>query len=98
MTEHTLSRRKLLEVAGLGPAPAFGPRALSAAPAALTPAAPARSAATPGRDQTGRLIMGEDAGTTAMPDPYPLGQMPGWAVAARGTLFNAVCRGGKLED
>jgi Chlorophyllase len=97
-SEHTLSRRRLLEIAGLGTAAAFGACALSATPAALPLTTPTLSPAALGRYQTKKLILGEDVGTTAMPNPFTLAQMPQWALGLDGTLFNAVCRDGKLVE
>jgi Chlorophyllase len=95
-SEHTLSRRRLLEVAGLGTAAALGACALSATPAALSLAPPKTSPATLGPYQTGKLILGEDAGTTAMPNLYTLRQMPQWALAHIGIDFDMICQSGKL--
>jgi hypothetical protein len=106
MPEYTLSRRRLLAVAGLGTAAAVGAGALAAMPATVSTSTSTRSPATlsrlspaaAGRYQTGRLILGEDAGTTAMPNPFTLRQMPDWALAGLGSLFNVVCQNGQLAD
>ena len=104
MAEYELSRRRFLAVAGLGTAAALGACALSATPAALSLSTSKSSPATLGPYQTGRLILGEDAGTAAMPNPFKLSQMPAWALADRpsnsndSARFNAVCQNGQLVD
>lgn len=89
MPVHALSRRKFLEVAGLGTAAALGACALSTTPFALSTSTPKLSPATPGRYQTGKLFLGSDAGTAAMPNPFTLRQMPQWAFAD--PTFNTGC-------
>jgi hypothetical protein len=78
-SEHTLSRRRFLEVAGLGTAAAFGACALSSSVQAIAQNAniapsPTPIPTTPFR--TGKVLLGETVGTTAMPQPFQPGGLP----------------------
>jgi hypothetical protein len=75
MPEHTVSRRRFLEVAGLGTAAALGACAISNTTANILPTlSPSPILTTP--FLAGKVILGESAGTTAMPQPVQPGQLP----------------------
>jgi hypothetical protein len=96
MSGQTLSRRELLAAAGLGTAALVGGCAIAATPTsenAFTPV-PNPSPAAPGPYQANRLILGEDARATAMPNTYTLRQLP--ISAFTDATFNTVCQNGEL--
>jgi dienelactone hydrolase len=78
-SEHTLSRRRFLEVAGLGTAAALGACALSNSvqDIAQNPnIAPSPTPIPTPPFRTGTVILGETAGTTALEQPFQPGGLP----------------------
>jgi predicted dienelactone hydrolase len=96
MPEHHLSRRAFLAAAGLGAA-----TLMAACEGALTehppvsPGPPSASPALPGPYAVNRLILGEDAGTTALDNPYTLQNIP---KDDFDTVFNRFCQDGHLAE
>jgi hypothetical protein len=84
MPEHTVSRRTFLAATGLGTAALLcaANGVISRSPNAPPVVTPNASPFETGPYQTSRVILGEDAGTTAMPQPFQTDGFPARVLAA----------------
>ncbi len=96
MPVQTLSRREFLAAAGLSTAALLSACAITPTPSnnIFPSPTPYPSPVAPGPYQTNKLILGETAGTTALPNPYTLQDMPISAFDDPG--YNTVCKNGQL--